>query len=217
MKTMKPLLTLICLVLIWAGCHGKATGPTAPPPSDHVAQVSGDKKGGGGGSSPVYTYVQSGDLGETPSPADAIGLRNGDVEMGLCCGANQSIEQLVVSGAFLQANFGGDAAACFGAGDLVVDFAGWIRDGQRGISGEYYFDAYGTDGTSVFSYALNLTAASVAGEFPPTQGGSATIVWDSVGELNTEGSGKGKKGGNAGSACVGEVTIGASITVTEAG
>lgn len=215
MKTGRLLLTISSLALLWAGCHGQTSGPTAPSSAGDLTQVSGEKKGGQ--SMPTYTYVHHGDLGQAPSPGDAVGGNSGGIGMGMCCGVNNGIEQLVLKNVFLAANFA-DAAACFSAGDFTVNFDGYVRDGRGGVTGEYYFEAFGTDRSTVFKYRLDVTAAEVTGDFPPAAGGGvATIEWASVGQMNTEGSGKGKKGGNAGSACVGEVSFTQSTGITVTG
>ena len=77
-------------------------------------------------------------------------------------------------------------------------------------------------GTTEFKYFFQGGVGE--GESPPSNGVTTTVKWGNpgtrdpaTGEMNTEGFGKGKKGGNAGSACVGDVEFFASVDITGVG
>ena len=73
-------------------------------------------------------------------------------------------------------------------------------------TGIHHLPLLGTE----FKYVLNLTGTVLTGSglspFPPNPGQTTMVLWTAA-EMNTQGGGKGKKGKNKGSACVGSVSV----------
>ena len=175
----------------------------------------------------LYSVAHSGDVDTDPNPAR--GLDDGDgPSRGFSMGRSHPLgrEALVLRKAF--ADLLDPTRQCFPRGELedFVDpfiegenngFAGGITQERKNttrVLGDYYFNAFGTDGVTSFNYRLTIGGSVTSGIFPPDPGALATIVWDATATMSTEGKGKGSKGSNEGAACVGEVAISGSVTVT---
>ncbi len=215
MKTQSLPMGLVFLVaaFIW-GCQEQGSGPVAPQAPQLIGPPTLS-------ASATYTYTHLVDV--TTAPSTAIGLK----------GAGKKSNQVVMSGS------GGDDAKiifskdfadqfdptrmCFPRdGDfntLPVDFSGALLPGKKNnpsrVTGQYFFRNFGTDGTTPFKYELELTGTFSSGTFAPDLNEMVVVTWDATNaaEMNTEGKGKGKKGGNTGSACVGTKTISGTVTI----
>ncbi len=214
MKTQSLPMGLVFLVaaFIW-GCQEQGSGPVAPQAPQLIGPPTLS-------ASATYTYTHLVDV--TTAPSTAIGLK----------GAGKKSNQVVMSGS------GGDDAKiifskdfadqfdptrmCFPRdGDfntLPVDFSGALLPGKKNnpsrVTGQYFFRGKGTGGED-FKYQLELRGTVMSGTFAPDPTETVVVTWDGMNaaEMNTEGKGKGKKGGNAGSACVGTKTISGTVTI----
>ena len=199
-------------VASWACTQGTPTSPTGQLPAlgaSAASASSGTLLPLGKPTVTNYTYGITGDI--VVGDSDAVQ----NVGSGIVLSGSGSFDQLTFSGIFL-GNFA-DGEDCFGAGPIT--FAGALRPDKKDssiVNVEIYFDAKGTDGATDFHYALT-GSGTTGGAFPP-EVGSTTIDWiPGTFSMNTEGSGKGKRGGNEGSACVGDgLEVGGAVTVSVA-
>ena len=170
--------------------------------------------------SPTYTVTHTVDITTVPSIVTGrkgAGKKSPQVVMG----GHGSTDKIVFSNALADA-LGDASGECFPrTGDNPTtprNFSGALMPDKRNPSkviGQYFFNAFGTDGTTPFKYELLLTGTRSGDPFPPDPTKTSTVTWDGTGaaEMITEGKGKGSKGKNAGTACVGTVTVNGSVTI----
>ncbi|MCH7565626.1 MAG: hypothetical protein IH968_17575 [Gemmatimonadetes bacterium] len=199
----------VALVL---GCQDVGTGPEAPTPLFVKVPTTG---------SSTYTVTHSGDVTTDPSPITGrkgVGKKSRQVDVG----GHGSTDAIVFSDPFAD-GLGDSLGRCFprtAANNPTnpLKFSGALRPDKQNpskIIGQYFFNAFGTDGTTEFKYELLLTGTLTGDPFPPDPTKLSTVTWDGAGaaEMKTEGKGKGSKGKNKGTACVGTVEVIGSVTI----
>ncbi|MBW2500357.1 MAG: hypothetical protein JRF61_24000, partial [Deltaproteobacteria bacterium] len=139
-----------------------------------------------------------------------------------CCDPVQ--ELLVLSDDLALAFAGGDALVaddCFPktAGVRSFDFSGALERDNKDpnvVGLLLFFSAFGTDGETEFKYVVSGDGTVAInndknddgsdGIFPPEPGENQTVSFSNGLAMDTEGKGKGSKGGNASKACTGVST-----------
>jgi hypothetical protein len=228
---MKSSLAKVSLALLSAvfilGCQDLGSGPVGPdglvPQFDKKESgVCDDPRDGhchGDDEEPAsgslsYMITNFGAITTDPSPIKGrrgVGKNSQKIDMG----APVTLDKMVFTEAFADA-FDSERQ-CFPreADFTTVPLGGFINDAftaslrpdkkdPETINGAYWFKAFGKDRVTTFDYVLVLTGSFKGGSFPPVPDQTTTVTWLTA-ELATEGSGKGSKGGNLGSACVGSV------------
>lgn len=197
-------------------CSAQPT--TTEPDTDSYAPAF--KKGGGnpgGGDNPgssEYSYEFTGDV---TTDADGIAITNvgkGDAESVVldgCCDPQQ--ETVSFPGGFT--DLLDPTHDCFT--QAAYDFSGALQRDNRDVnkvSATFYFTALALDGSEV-KYVLSLdgtvdtNTTTDSDIFPPEDGESTTVDF-AQGSMQTEGKGKGQ----GGKACIGDVELTTSVTLT---
>ena len=78
-----------------------------------------------------------------------------------------------------------DIENCFSDGAVV--FSAQFRARKGYVEGQYYFEAKGTDGSTLVLYALDLTGDANGGDVAPDPGVITTIDWNSEGRFFRQG------------------------------
>ena len=95
-------------------------------------------------------------------------------------------------------------------GNRTVGLTALFRARQSEVTGYYYFQAYGTDGSTPVLYSLDLSGDAGGDPVGPDQGATTTVTWDSDGIFYRQG------GDGDVPACVGAGTQG-RVNVTISG
>ena len=182
----------------------------------------------GDGSASTYDVVFSATSGwdiQTDSYPDehlgrsGVGKNSSQIEIG---GAGRE-NTFRMSAAFLT-NLFPEWETCFGVdgdGTDMGGFSGDMKPDKRGggVTTTFYFNRVPTGSSTAISYVLTLNGTPGEGEaFPPASGETTTVRFTPAGSAviaSGQGGGKGKKGSNGGSACVGDAVLspGSHVTV----
>ncbi len=190
---MKAHLTKVSLALLSTvfllGCQEQGSEPVGPEGLGVQANKTGEPHthgggGGGGGETEAatYTVTYTGDITTIPSPVTGIphpGKPGTALQTG---GAAGSTDRIVLSDAFVSGVPHNDAKSCFKIteeGKRVFGFVGAIirLRKNKGIEGQYFFSAFGIDGTTPVGYQILLTGTAT-GDPAPDPDATTTVTWE---------------------------------------